>query len=65
VQRAIDFFKVKKNGMDMLIFEHLDNIHGHMMWGSRQNSKIAPRLLPPGGHTLHKTLSLSMDRKVE
>jgi len=51
--------------MDMLIFEHLDNIHGHMMWGSRQNSKIAPRLLPPGGHTLHKTLSLSMDRKVE
>lgn len=46
----------------MLVFEHLDDTHGSY---SRHNSKIGPRSLPPGGHTLHKTLYMSMDRKVE
>ena len=48
--------------MVMLVFEHLDNIHGYMMWSSRQNSKMAPRLLPAGGYFLHKALPLSMGR---
>lgn len=51
VRRAIDFFKVKKTRVDMLVFEHLDDTQGSC---SRHNSKIGPRSLPPGGHTLHK-----------
>lgn len=51
--------------MDILILEHLENIHRYLMWCSRQNSKMAPRLLPPGGHFLHKTLTFSMGRRLE
>lgn len=46
--------------MDILIFEHLENIHRYSMWCSRQNSNMAPKLLSPGGHFLHRTLPWSV-----
>ena len=73
MQKATDFFlififfkfirflrvkKKNKTGVGILIFEHLENTHSYLMGYSRQNSKMTPGFLPPGGHFLHKTLHL-------
>lgn len=58
---SITFFSLKKKKDLIVTFKPYiqQNIHGYLMWCGRQDSKIAPRLLPPGGHFLHKTLTLS------
>ena len=44
--------------MDIEAFDHLVNIHPYMIRCGWKNSKMAPRLLLPGGCFLPKTFTL-------